>query len=274
MTLAFRHPVLGCHEARYFLCSRCEFVAARPADWLPRAYSAALAMTDTGVAARNYVVSEFLARFAWLAGLGGARGLDIGGGHGLLVRLLRDRGLDFRWADRYAENLLARGFEDDGGRYEWVTAVEVFEHLPEPRDFFVDVCARYRPQAVFFTTEVKRAPVPPEDWWYWAFETGQHIGFASARSLEFLARSLGYSLTSVRSFHLLHGDRRLGLAFRLAAAAPLTPVIGALARRALGSLAAADFRANSATLRDRFGLDKSANPPSVGPSGNRADDSE
>ena len=53
--------------------------------------------------------------------------LDWGGGDGLLVRLLRDAGLDAYHHDRYADNLYAAGFEGDPTkRYSMVTAFEVF----------------------------------------------------------------------------------------------------------------------------------------------------
>ena len=41
--------------------------------------------------------------------------VDYAGGHGFLVRLLRDKGINALWMDPYSENLVARGFEYSGG---------------------------------------------------------------------------------------------------------------------------------------------------------------
>lgn len=244
---AFCHKVLRDYNAHYAICRTCEFIAATPADWLEEAYASAMASTDTGAVVRNEGIARYLATFAWLAGLGRLRGLDVGGGHGLLVRMLRDRGLDFRWSDKYAENIFARGFEDDSGGYSWLTLVEVFEHLVAPFEYFQSLIATYSPRCVFFTTELKPSHLPPLDWAYWSFETGQHVGFASMRSLALLAERLGYRLTSNGHFHLYYQQPRYAAAFQLAAS-PLRRSIGAVARFRLGSLTLAD---NLAAVRSR-----------------------
>ena len=62
--------------------------------------------------------------------------VDWAGGHGVLVRLMRDAEFDFYWQDRYAQNLFARGFEwgaDSGLQPATLaTAIEVLEHAPDP----------------------------------------------------------------------------------------------------------------------------------------------
>jgi hypothetical protein len=248
-SLAFEHQVLGRIPARYFLCRDCEFIFVRPADWLAEAYSTALAVTDTGAVQRNISVSEFLSAFARMAGLAGSRGLDIGGGHGLLVRMLRDRGLDFRWSDERAENLFARGFEDDGGCYGWVTAVEVFEHLAEPRAFLERLVRRWNPRCLFVTTDLKPTPVPPPEWDYWSFESGQHIGFAARKSLEVAAVKLGYRLTTRGQYHLFHREARVGLAFALATTR-LRHLCSLVPRRYLSSLTMQDHHVLADRLRN------------------------
>jgi len=252
---AFSHQVLGLYDAKFAICKSCEFVHAKEATWLAEAYSFALADTDTGAVQRNSSITDFLTTFAWVSGLSRARGLDIGGGHGLLVRMLRDRGLDFRWSDKHAQNLFARGFEDDGGRYKWLTLVEVFEHLTNPFEFFGTLIEKHEPDCVFFTTELKSVPIPPLDWWYWSFETGQHIGFASKRSLEVLANRLRYSLTSTGSFHLLHRNGFHKLAF-IAASTRFRRYLYSLATWKLHSLTMDDHRRLVSAIRDRYRADR------------------
>lgn len=245
--LKFEHSVLRARQAYYLTCDRCSFTFARPADWLAEAYSSAMGVTDTGVAVRNESMARLLAAFAWLGGHGSARGLDVGGGHGLLVRMLRDRGLDFRWFDQHAQNLFAVGFEDDGGHYDWLTLVEVFEHLVEPYIFMKDLVDRYQPRRMFLTTELKPTDLPSTDWWYWSFESGQHVGFASLTTLEVLAGRLGYGLFSCGSVHLLTRDPADARPFRWAASR-LRRCLAALARRKLGSLTSSDHQRLKASL--------------------------
>ena len=127
-----------------------------------------------------------------------ARGIDIGGGYGLLVRGLRDAGLDFRWSDPFANNLLARGFEADEEPYAVATAFEVLEHLPDPLSHIKEARSQFGFDTLFFSaTCFDPKDLPPQDWWYWAFETGQHISFFSEDCLSYMAEQLG-----MRKVHL------------------------------------------------------------------------
>lgn len=50
-----------------------------------------------------------------LVAIGKLRGrtIDYAGGLGILVRALRDAGIEAHWTDKYCENAVARGFEAD-----------------------------------------------------------------------------------------------------------------------------------------------------------------
>ncbi len=37
--------------------------------------------------------------------------------------------------------------------------------------------------------------LPDENWWYWVFETGQHISFFSKKTLEYMASQIDMNLT-------------------------------------------------------------------------------
>ena len=128
---------------------------------------------------------------AWLLGIDpGQPCLDFGGGHGVLVRMMRDLGLDFRWSDKFGKNLFAAGFEGDAAnRYALVTAFEVFEHFedvgPELRRLFSPGHG-----AVLVSTLLHDRPA--RDWWYWCPETGQHLAFYSRRTMAHIANEFGY----------------------------------------------------------------------------------
>lgn len=203
---------LGCHEARYDQCPSCELLKVRAPHWLDEAYASAINHADTGIMIRNIAISQALA--ALLPRLNGAGPwLDFGGGLGILVRLMRDAGFDFRWSDRYATNELARGFEYSASdpACSAVTAFEVFEHVEDPVALVTEALAagRSRSRTLIFTTELHPGPAPSPDWWYYARETGQHITFYSRRSLETLAARLGLRLVSNGWMHMLT-DQSIG----------------------------------------------------------------
>ena len=57
---------------------------------------------------------------------------------------------------------------------------------------------------LLFSTELLPSPSPkPADWWYYAPEHGQHIGFYSLQTLDHLARRYGrHLLSDGRNLHL------------------------------------------------------------------------
>ena len=245
MVVQFEAQFMRRHTGALHLCPNCEFICASEVTWLEEAYSNAIAVTDTGIASRNWTTAEVLHLFAYFAGLRGKRGLDLGGGPGLLVRLLRDFGLDFRWADPHAQNIFARGCEDDGGQYDWLTMIEVFEHLENPRAFLEDAISRYSPGSIVFTTLPRPELIPDRSWWYWSFETGQHISFVTQKTLQTLAASLGFEVVSHGMYHLLTRQPRQAPAFRIATSR-VKRILGPVLR----------FRGPSLTMEDHRRLVK------------------
>ncbi|WP_170407934.1 class I SAM-dependent methyltransferase [Ruegeria arenilitoris] len=200
-TYLFEAKVIGHHSAKYYLDNSCGYIWVENPTWLEEAYSDAIALTDTGIVARNLKNTQSITQVMRANRLTHECGVDLGGGYGLLVRGLRDSGLDFHWSDPYARNLLARGFEAVDKNYAVATAFEVLEHLPNPLDFLTQARARYGFDTLFFSaTCFDPHEIPHRDWWYWAFETGQHISFFSEKCLDYMAVQLG-----MRKVHL-RGD--------------------------------------------------------------------
>lgn len=187
----------------YFECPTCGYVQTEAPHWLDRAYAEPINQSDTGILVRNHTNARMV--LATLLVLGRLDGtvVDCAGGYGILVRLLRDCGVNALWSDRYCENLLARGFEHTTEAADLVTAFEAFEHFEDPA-VELDRLLAIAPN-VLLSTEIIADPAPrQEDWWYYGSDHGQHIGFFRIRTLERLAQARGKVLLSdAASYHLL-----------------------------------------------------------------------
>jgi hypothetical protein len=206
-----RAIILGKHDVRYFRCINCGFIFTEDPSWLEEAYSEAITGSDVGLVTRNIQLAQ-IARLVISCFFGKkGRFLDYAGGSGLLVRLMRDSGLDFYWHDKYCRNIFARQFEglvDGKGTFELLTAFEVFEHLVDPLTELKKMLSLSR--NVLFTTQLIPAVCPkPGEWWYYGPEHGQHISFYSMKSLKIAAMRLGVNFYSNGSSMHLFTDRKL-----------------------------------------------------------------
>lgn len=241
----FEAEVLGKYSAQYHLCDQCGYLWINEPHWLEEAYSKAIASTDTGLVLRNVDIAGKLSAML-LCGLkerGEGKYLDASGGYGLLVRLMRDSGFDFYWQDKYCQNILAQGFEysDEIGVCKAVTAFEVLEHVEDPVQYIKDALDQSGACTFVFTTELLSGQPPePGAWWYYALESGQHIGFFQKRTLEHIAKLLGMKFVSFAGIHVFSTSFKSSIGLRL-----MTSRLGRLfapifARKMLGSKTVAD----------------------------------
>ncbi len=199
---------------KYFECDACGYLQTEQPYWLERAYSAAINDSDTGIMARNLANARIVLATLLVLGKLNGRVVDCAGGYGILVRLLRDYGVEALWSDRYCKNLLARGFEHSGESAELVTAFEAFEHFVDPAeelDRLLSISNK-----VLLSTEIIADPTPlPDQWWYYGRNHGQHIGFFRVRTLKKLAERRGkYLISSGHSYHLITDAPTIPLAWR------------------------------------------------------------
>jgi len=208
--------ILSKHRIQFFQCDGCGFVQTEDPFWLAEAYSQAIAMQDVGIMLRNEQDASITSALLKLCFPQVNRGLDFGGGHGIFVRMMRDRGFDFRWRDLYAPNDFARGFEyDPQSRYEFLTAFEVLEHFVDPMSEFERIM-QLSPN-IFVSTELLPDPLLSlNDWWYFSPSTGQHVSFYTQKTLQFIARQFNRHLLSNGHFHLFSSEPCNATLFRFA----------------------------------------------------------
>ena len=196
--------ILNKYYIDYFQCEKCGFVQTESPYWLKESYSDAISVSDTGVMSRNIIFSKLATIMMSLCVNTKRDFLDYGGGYGIFTRIMRDNGFNFYWYNKYAINLVARGFEGSisDKRYEAVTSFENFEHFENPIEEIEKIFSLT--DFVLFSTELITVPAPStNNWWYYCLEHGQHISIFSNKTLEYIAKKYGYNLISNgRNLHI------------------------------------------------------------------------
>lgn len=215
---------------------------------------------DVGSVDRSLLVASFVcgmlgrrsSRASWKV-------LDVGGGDGLLTRVLRDHGVDCRWTDPYCEPAFNVGPPaSEVVRFDLAVMGEVALHLVDPMSSFREVLARA--DRLLFTAVVPPAEVSA-DWWYLMPSTGQHVAFYPLTAIAEIARRLDADWCSDgKFFHLLSTKgisrslrRRVKRRELSLLAAEMYDVLGLIdrARGRQRSLTEHDQAAVEAALRDQ-----------------------
>lgn len=188
--------VLGSHNVQYFRCKSCGFLQTEHPFWLDEAYSSPIASLDIGLLQRNQRFASIGFRIFRLLLRPEDKCIDYGGGYGVFVRLMRDRGVPFFHYDPMAENLFAKSFTATlQDSFELATAFEVLEHLSNPHEHF-SLLDRIAPHWLVSPEMLADDAPALDDWWYYSQDTGQHISFYSRSSLNEIARRYGRRLIS------------------------------------------------------------------------------
>jgi hypothetical protein len=211
-SLLFKAKVLNKYDVGYYRCSSCFFIETEKPYWLSEAYSSAIADLDVGLVNRNIEFSNILDKILDRNFKKNLKCLDYGGGYGLFVRLMRDKGYDFYRHDLFCQNIFAKYFNieniDESGKFDLLTSFEVFEHLEHPIEEIKKMFT-YGDNVFFSTMIIPNKPISKsDDWWYFIPETGQHISFYSIKSLEILSSILNvYFYTNGLNLHLFTKDK-------------------------------------------------------------------
>jgi hypothetical protein len=231
--------VLKKHRVRYFRCEGCGFIQTETPYWLEEAYSSAIAGQDVGVMQRNLINREVTSAVLNLLFPKVSNCVDFGGGHGILVRLMRDRGFNFFWSDLHAANDYAKGFDCQPGlTYDFLTAFEVLEHFVNPVSDLSKLMVIS--ENIFVTTCLVPEPTPGLlDWWYYVPTSGQHVSFYTKKSLALLAARFERHVLSIGPYHLFSKRPLNSLLYRLASTFRTAQIVNIAFRRQ--SLIESDF---------------------------------
>ena len=186
----------------YFECDLCGYVQTEFPNWLDEAYKDPINLSDTNILNRNSKNANKVITALLLMKKISSTVVDFAGGYGLLVRMLRDKGINAYWSDQYCENFFAKRFEWVGQRVGLATAFEALEHFLDPVDELKKILSVS--DAVLVSTELIQMPTPKlADWGYYGLDHGQHIGFFRERTIEHMAKQLGvYGVSDGKYFHM------------------------------------------------------------------------
>lgn len=124
------------------------------------------------------------------------RHLDYGGGNGTLSTILRESNWQSRSYDPFVHKDL---LIEDLGKFDFITAFEVFEHVPDVSVLMATLKTLLAPGGVIlFSTLLTDGNIQaskPLTWWYASPRNG-HISLFSNRSLAILAQRYGFGFGS------------------------------------------------------------------------------
>lgn len=200
----FSEKLLSRYAVNFYRCPDCSLLQTEKPYWISEAYEDAIVDADTGLVQRNISLARKVAPIIYFLFDKTNQFLDFAGGYGMFTRIMRDYGFNFYWSDPYCQNYLAKGFEltDPAMPISAMTAFEVMEHVHEPIQFLESCMRNHHVDIIIFSTQLFEGDTPRGDWWYYAFDGGQHITFYTKETLRVIAQKLGLHFLTANGVHL------------------------------------------------------------------------
>lgn len=197
--------ILQKYRVQYFHCPHCGFVKTEEPYWLDEAYSDAICDADIGLLSRNIFLLPRIEALINICFPQSETFLDYGGGYGVFVRLMRDKGIPFEWYDQYCQNLFAKGFEKQRNHYHVITAFELFEHFSEPMKEIENLMG-LSDNLIVMTKLIPNPPPHVKDWWYYVTLHGQHISFYTEQSMQLIAERFHRHYVGSGDLHIFSSE--------------------------------------------------------------------
>jgi hypothetical protein len=207
----FSKKILQKYVVQYYECKKCESLQTEEPYWLDEAYGKSnLSILDTGAAQR--IMRNLSASFVISKLFNVKNAIDVGGGDGILCRMLRDYEINCYVKDKYAIASYSQGYvEPDFKCPDLVMGFELLEHLKNP-NCDLDELFQYQAKILLFTTEIYKKST--SSWWYLVPESGQHVFFYSIKAVEMIAKKYNYTLVVSGGYLLfVRGSSAIKLAF-------------------------------------------------------------
>ena len=209
--IIFTKNVLAQFDVNYYKCDSCSFIQTEEPYWLDEAYSlGAISALDVGIMSRNLLLlSKTQKKLKKLfTDFTSFSAIDYGGGEGIFVRLMRDKGFNFYRQDLHADNQYSRYFDikdlPANNKFNLLTVFKVFEHLPHPMEE-IKKMFNYS-DIILLSTELQPSEDISQlkDWWYFVPETGQHISFYTEDAFQEIAKKFNaYYYTDYINLHII-----------------------------------------------------------------------
>ena len=187
----FTKLILNKYKVNYYECNACKSLQTEEPYWTTELYeNSNLVKEDFGVMYRLFRNQEKIFILSKLLGL--KKGLDWGGGDGILCRSLRDYCLNFYTVDKFTNSSYAQEFIiSDYSSLDLITSLEVFEHLDKPKND-IDFLFNLNSKTIFIQSKLYKNQ--NKDWDYLYADHGEHIFFYSEIALEAIAKKFNYEL--------------------------------------------------------------------------------
>lgn len=194
----------------YMLCSECGFCFAPELSAWPLAKFEQKIYNDEYVLVDpDYIEARPRANATHLVSMFGnltpsVKHLDYGGGNGLLAKLLRES----HWSSTSYDPFTDRAISvEQLGKFDLITAFEVFEHVPDVQKLMSNLKSLLSPNGlVLFSTLLTDGNIQSNQritWWYASPRNG-HISLFSSASLALLAQEAELNFGSFSpGFHVL-----------------------------------------------------------------------
>lgn len=211
----------SCEEARgkflglagipiyYALCSNCRFCfAPELLNWQLEEFEQRIYNDEYILVDPDYIETRPRSNAANLISMFGdhalsIKHLDYGGGSGLLAKLLRESKWQSTSYDPFVNRDVSIG---QLGKFDLITAFEVFEHVPDVRQLMSSLSSLLSTNGlVLFSTLLTDENIHPNqrvNWWYASPRNG-HISLFSKHSLAIMAQDYGFNFGSFsEGFHV------------------------------------------------------------------------